>query len=66
MIKIDPEMTIKELLKHHPGATTAFIKRGMLCVGCPTQAYHTLEDVARIHGSTIDDLCAAIQEAISE
>jgi hybrid cluster-associated redox disulfide protein len=66
MIKIDSEMTIKELLEQHPCATIAFIKRGMLCVGCPTQAYHTLEDVARIHGSTIDDLCAAIREAISE
>lgn len=57
-------MTIQELLARHPLATAAFIKRRMLCVGCPVQAFHALEDVARIHGSTIDDLCAAIREVI--
>ena len=64
MIKIDSKMTIQELLEQHPRATAAFIKRRMLCVGCPAQAFHTLEDVARIHGSIIDDLCAAIRKAI--
>ena len=64
MIKIDPEMTIQELLKQQPRATVMFIARRMLCVGCPAQVFHTIEDVARIHGGTIDDLCAAIREAI--
>ena len=63
MIKIDPETTIQELLKQHPSATAMFIARRMLCVGCPAQAFHTLADVARIHGSAIDDLCAAFREA---
>ena len=66
MVKIDSETTIQELLKRHPCATAAFIKRRMLCVGCPAQAFHTLEEVARIHGSTIDDLCAAIRDTISK
>jgi len=66
MLKIDPETTIQELLKQHPCATVMFIARRMLCVGCPAQAFHTLEEVARIHGSTIDDLCAAIRDAISK
>jgi hybrid cluster-associated redox disulfide protein len=64
MIKIDSKMNIQELLAHYPRATAAFIKRRMLCVGCPAQAFHTLEDVARIHGCTINDLCKAIREAI--
>jgi hybrid cluster-associated redox disulfide protein len=66
MIKIDPEMTIQELLKQHPRATAMFIACRMLCVGCPTQAFHTLADVARIHGRAIDDLCVAIRDAISK
>ena len=66
MIKIDPEMTLQELLKQHPRATVMFIARRMLCVGCPAQAFHTLEDVARIHGSTINDLCADLRDAISK
>ncbi len=57
-------MTIQELLERYPLAAAAFIKRRMLCVGCPAQAFHMLEDVARIHGCTIDDLCAVIREAI--
>ena len=64
MIKIDSKTTIQELLEHYPRATAAFIKRRMLCVGCPAQAFHAIEDVARIHGGTIDDLCAAIREAV--
>ena len=28
----------------------------MLCVGCPTEAFHTLEDVARIHGISLEQL----------
>ena len=57
-------MTIQELLENHPRATAAFIKRRMLCVGCPAQAFHALKDVARIHGCTVDGLCVAIREAI--
>jgi hybrid cluster-associated redox disulfide protein len=66
MIKIDSKISIQELLGRYPCATAVFVERRMLCVGCPTQAFHTLEDVARIHGSTIEDLCAAIRNAISK
>jgi len=64
MIKIDSKMTIQELLERYPRATAAFIKRRMLCVGCLTQAYHALEDVAQIHDCSVDDLCAVIRDAI--
>ena len=64
MIKIDSKICIQELLERYPRSTAAFIKRRMLCVGCPAQAFHTLEEVARIHGSTVDDLCTAIRDAI--
>jgi hybrid cluster-associated redox disulfide protein len=64
MIKIDSKMTIQELLEHHPCVIDAFIRLRMLCVGCPSQAYHTLDDVARIHGCPLDDLCNIIREAI--
>jgi hybrid cluster-associated redox disulfide protein len=64
MVKIDSKTTIQALLEQHPRATAVFIERKMLCVGCPAQAFHTLEEVARIHGSTMDDLCDAIRDAI--
>jgi len=61
---LDPHMTIKELLEHHPTSIKVFIKRKMLCVGCPTEDYHTLEDVAKIYGFTLGTLMESLQEAI--
>ncbi len=64
MIQISSKTTIQELLARHPNALTVFIRRRMLCVGCPAQAFHALEDVARLHGCTAENLCHAIQEVI--
>lgn len=61
---LDPHMTIKELLEHHPISIKVFIKRKMLCVGCPTESYHTLEDVAKIYGVALGTLMKSLQEAI--
>ncbi len=57
-------MTIKELLERHPTAINAFIERKMLCVGCPVQAYHTLEEVARIYGISLSALMESVRHAI--
>ncbi len=64
MMKIDSKITVQKLLANHPGAITAFIKAKMQCVGCPAQGFHTLEEVARIYGCTVEDLCLAIREAV--
>lgn len=63
-MRLDSKMTIRELLKSYPLAIDVFVKRKMLCVGCPTQAYHTLEDVARIYGYTVYALLKTIGDAI--
>ncbi|HOE16806.1 MAG TPA: DUF1858 domain-containing protein [Syntrophorhabdaceae bacterium] len=57
-------MTIKELLERHPTAINVFIERKMLCVGCPVQEYHTLEEVARIYGVTLSVLMESVRHAI--
>ena len=64
MKRIEATQTIQELLGHSPGAAAIFIKLRMLCVGCPSQAFHTLEDVALIHACGVDDLCSLIREAV--
>jgi hypothetical protein len=40
-------------------------KRKMLCVGCPTEAFHTLEDVARVYGIAMEQLLRELREAIN-
>jgi len=57
-------MTIKKLLERHPIAINVFIERKMLCVGCPVQEYHTLEEVARIYGVTLSVLMESVRHAI--
>ncbi|PKN87056.1 MAG: hypothetical protein CVU51_06225 [Deltaproteobacteria bacterium HGW-Deltaproteobacteria-1] len=58
------KITINDLLAKHPEAAGIFIKRKMLCVGCPSEAFHTLEDVVRLYGFDLNDLTAAISKAI--
>jgi hypothetical protein len=38
---------------------------GLLCGGCPTEAFHTLEDVAREYGLDQDQLLQRFQHAIN-
>lgn len=63
-MQLDPEMTVDELIEAHPSAMDVFIKRRMLCVGCPTEAFHTLEDVARIHGVSLEQLMKEFRETV--
>ena len=66
MKEVDPTMTIGELLELYPEAVSVFIRRRMLCVGCPTEDYHTLEDASRLYGHSLDDLRGDILAAIRE
>jgi len=63
-MQIDSKMTISELMRVHPSAIGVFIKRKMLCVGCPTETFHTLEDIARIHGIALEQLLKELRRAI--
>jgi len=61
---IDPETTVSELMRRHPQVIDLFVRRRMLCVGCPCQAYHTLADVVRLYGFDRDEFLATITRAI--
>ncbi len=59
-------MTINDLLRQYPRATSVFIKRMMLCIGCPAAEFHTLEDAAMLYGFPLGDLSHEIETAIAE
>jgi hybrid cluster-associated redox disulfide protein len=63
--KLSPSLTVKDLLDRYPLALPVFIRLRLLCVGCPTEAFHTLADVAREHDLDIDDLMRSLQSAIT-
>lgn len=66
MPTINVNITVKELLDRHPEALGVFLERNLGCIGCPTEAYHTLADVARIHGCPPEKLLAVLRKAIQK
>lgn len=65
-MNVDTKMTINELLERHPQATGVFIKRRMLCIGCPAESFHTLEDAAKLYGIDLNDLVTAISRVVQK
>ena len=57
-------LTVKEVLNRHPQALRIFMDIGLLCVGCPTEAFHTLADVAREYNLDLNQLLQRIYKAI--
>ncbi|ABK18613.1 DUF1858 domain-containing protein [Syntrophobacter fumaroxidans] len=63
-MKLDSKMTVGELVTRHPSVMEVFIKRRMPCVGCPTERFHTIEDIARINGIVLEHLLKDLLDAI--
>lgn len=53
-MQLSADITVRDLIAHCPEAIAFFLRRNMLCVGCPAEGFHTLEEVARIHGRAPD------------
>ena len=56
--------TVKECLERFPQTVYVFMDAGLLCVGCPTECFHTLEDVAREYQLDLNQLLRKIRRAI--
>ncbi|MBN2243499.1 MAG: DUF1858 domain-containing protein [Acidobacteria bacterium] len=65
-MKLDLNMTVGELMVQHPSVMDVFIKKKMLCIGCPAQDCHTLEDVAEIYGHTRESFLETLSAAIKK
>jgi hybrid cluster-associated redox disulfide protein len=64
--KLSLDITVKELMDRHLQLLKPFMDLGLLCVGCPTEAFHTLADVAREYGLNQDQLLHRLQNAIEK
>ncbi len=58
--------TVKELFERHSKAMQVFIDRGLLCVGCPAEAFHTLADVACEYHLDLNQLLQLINRTIGD
>lgn len=61
---ISSYITVKELLEKHPKLLHVFMDMGLLCVGCPAEAFHTLAEVAKEYKLDVDQLLRRFNESI--
>jgi len=64
--RLSLSMTVKEVLDRYPQTLQQFVNLGLLCVGCPTESFHTLADVAREYQMDPVQLLQRFQRAIGK
>jgi hybrid cluster-associated redox disulfide protein len=64
-MELDSKMTVSQLMERHPSVIAVFIKRKLGCVGCPTEAFHTIDDVAHANGLTLKPFIDELERAIA-
>ena len=47
--KIDPDMTVDEIMRRWPTTIRVMIRNNMLCIGCPIGVFHTVADACQAH-----------------
>ena len=61
---LSPDITVKKLLDRYPQLLKLFMDLGLLCIGCPVEAFHTLADVAREYHLDLNHLLERIETVI--
>ncbi|RUM97815.1 DUF1858 domain-containing protein [Pseudaminobacter arsenicus] len=46
---VDKNMSMDQVMREWPATIGVILGHGMLCVGCPIAAFHTVADAAREH-----------------
>ena len=65
MATITKEMTIAEALRVDRGTAPIFMQFGMLCLGCPSASGESIQDAARVHGISADELIKSLNDYLS-
>jgi len=63
---VSADITVKELLESYPKLLNTFMDMGLMCVGCPAEAFHTLADAAREYRLDLNQLLQVIHTAIGD
>lgn len=65
MKEITKDMVIGDILDVEPGTAMFFFEMGMHCLGCPASRGETVEEACSVHGVSVDDLIAKINEYLA-
>ncbi|HBE03909.1 MAG: disulfide oxidoreductase [Spirochaetes bacterium GWF1_41_5] len=60
--KISREMTFQQVMERKPEAAEIMMKYGLHCIGCHISAYETVEEGARAHGISEDNIDNLLSE----
>lgn len=60
------DLTVKQILDRYPQTLRIFMDMGVLCVGCPAEAFHSLADVARVYKLNLKQLRKRILSVIGK
>ncbi|MCP8305272.1 MAG: DUF1858 domain-containing protein [archaeon] len=65
-VKVNKEMTFGELLQSYPRAGMVLMRYGLHCIGCHIAVMETIEQGARAHGLSDDEIDEMIEEINQE
>ena len=65
MKEITKDMVIGDILDVEPGTAMFFFEMGMHCLGCRASSGETVEVACSVHGVSVDDLIAKINEYLA-
>lgn len=65
-MKINKEMSIKEVVSKYPQTVEVFINHGMGCLGCAAAHFENVGQGAQAHGIDVDKLIDDLNKAVEE
>lgn len=66
MKKITKQMKIDEVIRKHPETVRVFEQLGIHCIGCIAASFENIEQGAKAHGITPEELVEELNKAIEE
>lgn len=65
-MKITKDTIIGDILDIAPDCAPVFLSIGMHCLGCPASRGETVEEACAVHGVSVDDVLAKLNQFVKE
>lgn len=65
-LKVNKDMTFKDVLDMGPEVVQVFVKYNMGCIGCAAAKFESIEQGAKAHGVNLDDLLRDLNNALND
>jgi len=64
-VPIDAEIILDDLMRTYKVTIPIFIRRRMMCIGCPVVRLHDVREACREHGVPLDEFLAEVNAVIA-